>query len=168
MQVIDVLAKWRENILDKEQQRPWFNRDSQGLLLIRWDLSIWATPLSASSTNELAHELRNRSQNKCSTHLCYITIASFHLWPRSHTDGKKTLHILPLVKHYNDNLDGQSSGRDMGEVTYLRVGDAFYKGWQFLQGVSVQNSFLKIGICSAKGIAKKFPNSQFLKLCPSR
>ena len=40
------------------------------------------------------------------------------------TDGNNILHT-PLVKHYNDLLDSQSSERSRDEVKYFYVGDVF-------------------------------------------
>ena len=40
------------------------------------------------------------------------------------TDGNNILHT-PLVKHFNDLLERQSSERGKDEVTYFYVGDVF-------------------------------------------
>ena len=42
----------------------------------------------------------------------------------THTDGNNILHT-PLVKHYNDLLERQSSERGKDEVLYFDVGDVF-------------------------------------------
>ena len=41
------------------------------------------------------------------------------------TDANWSLTTLLLVKHYNDLLDRQSSGRGREEVTYFYVGEVF-------------------------------------------
>ena len=43
---------------------------------------------------------------------------------QSHTDGNNILHT-PLVKHYNNLLERQSSERGKDEVSYFDVGDVF-------------------------------------------